>query len=148
MCSDPSSLGADLATQYKSPHYSGVADFLKSVKSGGCSADAVILATPTHTHASLAKDLVAEGLAVLVEKPFAVNSAEGRELLESYSSKKKALIMVGHHRRHNLYAVTVKNIVKAGQLGKIVAVNGGLLFPCPLIYDWLQSLQTTVDIPS
>ena len=135
-CSDPSSLAADLAAQYKSPHYAEAADFLKSLKSGGCLADAAILATPTHTHASLAKDLVAEGLAVLVEKPLAANGAEGRDLIESHRSSNKGLIMVGHHRRHNSYAMTVRNMIKEGQLGKIVAVNGGLLLLPLLVCNW------------
>src|SRR5882757_1587148 len=112
VCGNPSSLGADLATQYKSPHYSDVTDFLKAVKSRECLTDAVTLATPTHTHASLAKELIAEGLAVLVEKPLVVNGADGHYLLQSHTSNKKELIIVGHHRRHNLYAMTVKKMIK------------------------------------
>ena len=84
----------------------------------------MILATPTHTHASLAKVIVNEGLSVLVEKPLASNSVEGRDLLRSYHSGKRGLIMVGHHRRHNSYAIAVRDAIKEGQLGTIVAVNG------------------------
>jgi predicted dehydrogenase len=43
--------------------------------------DAVTIATPPHTHASLVREAVAAGKHVLCEKPFARDAAEARTLL-------------------------------------------------------------------
>src|SRR5262245_29152709 len=46
-------------------------------------ADAVIVATPPHTHAPLALEAIAAGRHVLCEKPFASDVAEARQMLEA-----------------------------------------------------------------
>ena len=110
--------------------------FLESLKTGDISAEAVILATPTSTHATLAQHLVRENLAVLVEKPLAVTGTEGRMILEACRQSAKAngkgMVMVGHHRRHNSYAMAMKKAIDDGRLGKILAINGGMQLHGPL----------------
>ncbi|OAL21736.1 hypothetical protein AYO22_07678 [Fonsecaea multimorphosa] len=124
---DPDVLGLELANQHQRPCFRNVADFLASLRAGEILADAVILATPNNTHAPLATKLVVAGLAVLVEKPFTATGAEGRELLKARSEAPsgKAVVMVGHHRRHNPYTIAVKQAIDEGRLGRIVAINGG-----------------------
>ncbi|KIX95965.1 uncharacterized protein Z520_08220 [Fonsecaea multimorphosa CBS 102226] len=123
---DPDVLGLELANQHQRPCFRNVADFLASLRAGEILADAVILATPNNTHAPLATKLVVAGLAVLVEKPFTATGAEGRELLKARSEAPsgKAVVMVGHHRRHNPYTIAVKQAIDEGRLGRIVAING------------------------
>jgi predicted dehydrogenase len=45
--------------------------------------DAVAIATPPHTHCSLALEAIAAGKHVVCEKPFARNADEGRKMLEA-----------------------------------------------------------------
>jgi predicted dehydrogenase len=106
-----------------------VDDFLVSLEPGAFSADAVIVATPTSTHATLAQELVKKNLSVLVEKPLAVTGAEGRTILDacrqSTAAGGKGIVMVGHHRRHHSYVLAVKKAIDEGRLGRVLAVNGG-----------------------
>ena len=87
--------------------------------------DAIILATPTHTHIAMAKVLVGSGLSILIEKPLATTGDEGRRFLESCKADPRGVYMVGHHRRHNCHVRAIKDVLDKGELGVVVAVNGG-----------------------
>ena len=62
--------------------------------------DVVSICTPATAHHSLALEAFGEGVHVLVEKPLAANSAEGREMVDA--AKKAGLVLqVGHIERFN-----------------------------------------------
>ena len=62
--------------------------------------DIVSICTPATAHHRLALEAFGSGVHVLVEKPLAANSAEGREMAES--AKKAGLVLqVGHIERFN-----------------------------------------------
>ena len=63
-------------------------------------ADAVVLATPTATHADLALFYLERGLHVLVEKPLAATVAEA-DLVLAKARAAGRLVGVGHVERHN-----------------------------------------------
>ncbi len=63
-------------------------------------ADAVILATPTVTHAELALFYLERGLDVLVEKPLAASLEEADAILAAAGAA-GAIVAVGHVERHN-----------------------------------------------
>jgi predicted dehydrogenase len=62
--------------------------------------DAVSVVTPTPAHFAIARDFIAAGAHVLVEKPITETVAEARELIELASRHKKVL-QVGHLERFN-----------------------------------------------
>jgi predicted dehydrogenase len=62
--------------------------------------DAVIVATPTETHAEIAAILIEYGLDVLVEKPIAQTVEEAKDLV-AVASKHDRILMVGHVERFN-----------------------------------------------
>jgi len=64
------------------------------------SAEAVVLATPTASHAALARLFLERGLDVLVEKPIAANSREAQSLVELARARGRVLA-VGHVERYN-----------------------------------------------
>jgi len=63
-------------------------------------ASAAIVAVPTTAHAAVACPLLAAGLDVLVEKPIAINAADGRELVET-AAKHARILQCGHLERFN-----------------------------------------------
>lgn len=81
--------------------------------------DLVVLATPNLTHYSLAKEALASGKHVLVDKPFTVTSAEADELIQLAKEKGK-LLTVYHNRRWDSDFNTVKKIIESGLLGNLV----------------------------
>lgn len=95
--------------------------------------DAVVIATPVHTHYKLAKQALQAGKHVLVEKPITSRSDQARELVE-LAKEKDLTLMVGHTFVYNPAVEAVREIVQSGQLGDIFYINAtranlGLLQP-------------------
>jgi len=63
-------------------------------------AEAVVVATPTVTHAEIAGFFLDRGLHVLVEKPIASGVAEADDLL-SRARRRRVVLQVGHVERYN-----------------------------------------------
>ncbi|ENK0808213.1 Gfo/Idh/MocA family oxidoreductase [Vibrio fluvialis] len=77
--------------------------------------DAVILATPTHLHASQAIECLEAGKHVLVEIPMADNIKDARRLVET--QQRTGLVAVaGHTRRFNPSHQWIHNKIAAGEL--------------------------------
>jgi predicted dehydrogenase len=62
--------------------------------------DAVIVATPTETHAAVAAPLLARGVSVLVEKPL-TRTIEEADMLLDLAGRHGAVLGVGHSERFN-----------------------------------------------
>ncbi len=62
--------------------------------------DAAVVATPTSTHAEIARGLLEAGIDVLVEKPIAHTSADGQALAE-LAKRAGRILQVGHLERFN-----------------------------------------------
>ena len=63
-------------------------------------ADAVSIVVPTRHHASVGHEAVEAGTHILVEKPFVVDPAAGRELLDA-AERAGLVVGVGHVERYN-----------------------------------------------
>ncbi|EKO3931383.1 Gfo/Idh/MocA family oxidoreductase [Vibrio fluvialis] len=77
--------------------------------------DAVILATPTHLHASQAIECLEAGKHVLVEIPMADNIEDARRLVET-QQRTGLVAMAGHTRRFNPSHQWIHNKIAAGEL--------------------------------
>ncbi|HEY3783968.1 MAG TPA: Gfo/Idh/MocA family oxidoreductase [Steroidobacteraceae bacterium] len=62
--------------------------------------DAVSVVTPTPIHFGIARDLLAAGLHVLVEKPITETGAQARELI-ALAQRQRVTLQVGHLERFN-----------------------------------------------
>jgi predicted dehydrogenase len=80
--------------------------------------DAVIIASPAPSHASLAGEALSAGKHVLVEKPFVLDPADGERLVQQADETGRTL-MVGHLLRYHPYFVRLENLAKTGDLGKL-----------------------------
>ena len=78
--------------------------------------DAVIIATPTHLHKQMAIDSLNAGKDVLVEKPLALNSIEGQEVIECAKKNNKKL-MVGMNLRYRPDSMLIRSLIDAGEIG-------------------------------
>ncbi|EKO3375351.1 Gfo/Idh/MocA family oxidoreductase [Vibrio fluvialis] len=77
--------------------------------------DAVILATPTHLHASQAIECLEAGKHVLVEIPMADNIEDARRLVET-QQRTELVAVAGHTRRFNPSHQWIHNKIAAGEL--------------------------------
>lgn len=81
-------------------------------------AQAIVIATPVNTHYELAKAALEAGKHVLVEKPMCRSVAEGEELL-AIARKQGRLLCVGHVFLFNNSVRGIRNLIRAGDLGRI-----------------------------
>jgi len=92
--------------------------------------DAVAVVTPVGTHFTIAKDLLAGGKHVLLEKPLAATTAEAQELID-LAERNKLTLMVDHTFIYTGAVRKMKEIVSSGELGDLlyfdsVRINLGL----------------------
>ena len=81
--------------------------------------EAVVLATPIHTHFELAREALLAGKHVLVEKPMATSLSEACELSRLADQLHRTL-MVGHTFVYNPAVEELRRIVASGRLGRIL----------------------------
>jgi scyllo-inositol 2-dehydrogenase (NADP+) len=79
----------------------------------------VVVNTPNYTHFEYAKKALTAGKHVVVEKPFTVTVAEGKELIE-LAEKNGLLLTVYQNRRYDGDYKTVKKVISEGSTGDIV----------------------------
>jgi len=80
--------------------------------------DAVIIATPTRTHAALTREALQAGKHVLVEKPLCTDTAEARELTTLAAGVGRVL-MVGHVFLFNNGIIKLRSLIEGGELGRL-----------------------------
>lgn len=81
-------------------------------------AKGVVIATPAETHYGVAKGALLAGKDVLVEKPLALTYQEGAELVD-LARHLGRILMVGHVLEYHPAIVRLRELVAAGELGKI-----------------------------
>ena len=114
---DPFDSGAALAERFGAAHYRDHRALIDAERPDGA-----IVATPNETHVPIALDCLAAGVPVIVEKPLAGSVAEAEELLAA--ERRTGLpVLVGHHRRHHPVLQRARDIVAAGELGRLVCVS-------------------------
>lgn len=84
--------------------------------------DAVVLATPTSTHAALARRALEAGKHVLVEKPVATSLAEA-DALTSLAARAGRVLMVGHVYLFHPAVDAVQRALAAGSVGTVKALR-------------------------
>lgn len=82
------------------------------------SIDGIAIATPAHTHFSLAKQSLEAGFPTYVEKPLTLNLKDA-EFLTDLAQDKNIPLMVGHIMEFNPAIVKMKQLIDNGTLGNI-----------------------------
>ena len=88
--------------------------------------NAVVIATPSHTHFKLVKMALEAGKHVYVEKPIATTSEEAL-ILKELAESKNLVLMVGHLLLYHPAVNRLKMIVESGELGEIKYVQSDRL---------------------
>jgi len=78
----------------------------------------VIIATPAETHFALAREALLADKHVFVEKPLVLHEAEGEELI-ALADERGLTLMVGHLLQYHSAFRRLKELVAAGELGRI-----------------------------
>jgi UDP-N-acetylglucosamine 3-dehydrogenase len=104
--------------------------------------DFAIVAVPTEEHVATVSRLAAEGVHVLVEKPLAATSADGRTIIETCRA---AGIhgAVGHVERFNPALLRLRQKTQAGDLGQVFLIATERIGPFP---DRIRDVGVIMDL--
>lgn len=81
-------------------------------------AAAIVIATPAETHFELARRAIVAGKDVFVEKPLALERAEGAELVKLAHDSGR-ILMVGHVLEYHPAIVQLRDLIHAGEIGDL-----------------------------
>jgi len=84
--------------------------------------DAVVVATPAHTHFAIASECLAQGLHVLVEKPLTLRSTDATSLID-IAERHDRILMVGHTFEYNPAVRALKDAIQSGELGDVYYID-------------------------
>jgi UDP-N-acetylglucosamine 3-dehydrogenase len=104
--------------------------------------DAVVIASPTTTHRSLALAALDRGIAVLVEKPIAATTAEADELIDAAEATGVPL-QVGHVERFNPAVLELGRLLDTGWLSTVYAITSRRAGPFPAR---IRDVGVTIDL--
>ncbi|KAF4324981.1 hypothetical protein G195_001672 [Phytophthora kernoviae 00238/432] len=114
-----------MAETYGGKAYSSYEELLASEE-----VDAVSVCTPNYLHAPMAIAAANAGKHVLVEKPMAVTTEEGEQMIEA-AKKNGVYLMVGHNQRLMPPHIKAKEILDSGKLGKVLNFRTSFGHPGP-----------------
>lgn len=109
------------------PHFTSVSELLDS----GTPVDAALVLSPDDTHAAVATALLTRGVAVYLEKPITISTADADAVLAA-AARSGAKLYVGHNMRHMSVVRTMREIITRGEIGEVKTIwcrhfvgNGG-----------------------
>jgi myo-inositol 2-dehydrogenase/D-chiro-inositol 1-dehydrogenase len=85
--------------------------------------DAVVIASPDQTHASLTIAAIESGKPVLCEKPMAPSPADCLKVIEAEVKRGKRLVQVGFMRRFDPSYAEMKRVLASGAIGKALMLH-------------------------
>lgn len=95
-------------------------DYREMISQAGI--EGAIDGTPNQFHAEVGMACAEKGIHVLTEKPVAASLEEGKRLVEAVEGTGINLL-VGHHRRYFPPIQRAREIVRSGDLGKLVGIS-------------------------
>lgn len=100
--------------------------------------NAAVIAVPNHLHASISKEMLSNGIHVLVEKPMAMTAADCDEMIE-LARQNNCILTVGLSKRFFHAHQFVKRAIDEGLLGDIKSFDfrDGTIFSWPAASDFL-----------
>jgi len=81
-------------------------------------AEAIVIVTPTDTHAPLIKRAIDQGLPTFCEKPIAIGIPETRDIV-AHVERRKGRLQIGFQRRFDAGYATARAELRSGSLGPV-----------------------------
>ena len=115
---DPVSENQDAAREVQQ----GVSVFTNHTDLLSTEIDAVAIATPAHTHYSIAKEAMEAGCDVFIEKPMTLDTAEAEALVRLGKEMDK-VVMIGHLLLYQPAVGYLKEALERGDIGKVYTLH-------------------------
>ena len=112
-----------VAKKYGVSLFSNVSEILNKI-------DAASVVVPTKYHLEVARELIENGVNVLIEKPLALNSEQSRILCD-LDKKSNVKVSVGHIERHNTVIEFLKKNLMVNKWGELLGLTARRFSPYP-----------------
>ena len=99
--------------------------------------DAVLICTPTNTHADLIENFARAGKAMFCEKPIDLSLERVKSCLKVVEEN-SAKLMVGFNRRFDPHFIALKDTIDAGTIGNVEMINIVSRDPGPPPYEYIK----------
>ncbi len=99
------------------PVFAAVTELLGS----SAAPDAALVLSPDDTHAAVATELLEAGVAVYLEKPMTISTADADAVLTT-AARTGTRLYVGHNMRHMAVVRTMREIIARGEIGQVKAI--------------------------
>jgi UDP-N-acetylglucosamine 3-dehydrogenase len=113
-------MNAEIEPLAKEHHVAFYKDYKKMIDE--LKPEAVSIVVPTPLHIEIGTYCMERGVHCLVEKPIAYNIKEADALID-LAKKNKLVLTVGHIERYNPIIRKINDVIKEGQLGKILSIS-------------------------
>ncbi|WP_274381431.1 Gfo/Idh/MocA family protein [Paenibacillus mesophilus] len=84
--------------------------------------DLVVVITPHNTHARLAEQILRSGKHCILEKPMCIHAEDAHRLVQ-LAKANGLMLTVFHNRRFDSWYLTVKDLIRQGELGDIYNIE-------------------------
>jgi len=109
-------IGKKIARKYEIKFYKNYKEMLNKEN-----IDTVSIAVPTKFHSEIALEVMKFKKHLLVEKPIASNISEAKKIIKA-AKKARVKLAIGHIERFNPAVQKLKEIIKGGNLGKVISI--------------------------
>ena len=106
------------------------------------------ICTPSYLHADLAIKALEAGCHVLCEKPMTLNTTDAQRVLDA-AEKSGKLFMVAHVVRFMAPYMYLRNVIKSGELGKLLRLDMKRISAIPTWSweDWMRQTEKSGGTP-
>ena len=111
---------------YVRSRYGGVRTYTDHTALLASDVEAVVVATPIHSHFTIAREALLAGKHVMVEKPLCSSVAESLELVR-LANDGQLILMVGHTFLYNQAVAELRRILHDPEFGKVFYVDSARL---------------------
>jgi len=106
----------------------------------------IVIATPNEMHYDLAKQALAAGKHVIVEKPFVLHASQAEELME-LAQQQQVVLSIFHNCRWNNDFLTIRHLLQQGLLGDLFTYEAHYDRYRPLVRDrWRERAEPGAGI--
>lgn len=105
-----------IASRFGTRAFSSIEELIKE------GVECVTVATPTETHFQIATELMSKGIHTLIEKPLAMTSREGEDLVR-IAKAHAVTLAVGHIERHNPVVRLAKESLRKKEFGELISLS-------------------------